>query len=170
MNIIRVKKPCLQQGFSLVEVLVAAVIFSFGLGGLSLMLMTAVHGTVEARNRTAAQVQASELAQLIAMSPSTSGHYINPVAAPLEDCFAPSSCSEVAWAAGNLARWQFELERNLAQATGLVCLDSTPYDGQGNEPACDGSGDTVVKVFWEEAFHVTEVNGGSRRVVLPLAR
>lgn len=162
--------PLLQGGFSLVEVLVAAVVFSFGVGGLSLMLMTSVHGTIEARNQTTARVHVSELAELILMNPSARGHYITPPDGPMEDCMAPDGCSDVSWAAGNLVRWQQALESNLARSAGVVCLDSTPDDGDLTDEACDGSGHTVVKVFWAEPFHLHDTDGGLRRVVLPLAQ
>ena len=159
-----------QNGFSLVEVLVAAVVFSFGVGGLSLMLMTSVHGTIEARNQTTARVHASELAELILMNPSALGHYISPPEGPGEDCMAPEGCSDLAWASGNLLRWQQALESNLARSTGLVCLDSSPDDGSAEHPACDGAGRTVVKVFWSEPFHLQNADGGQRRLVVPVAQ
>ena len=154
-------------GFSLVEVLIAVVVFSLGLGGLSLMMMTSVRGTVEAGNETMAAMQAATLAELILLNPSLTGHYINPTEAT-SDCLAPARCSTQEWAAGNLARWQAELERNLQHATGMVCRDSTPFDGQGGSPECVGSGNTVVKVFWAEQTHPEEADDGMRRSVMPI--
>ena len=158
-----------QHGFSLVEVLVAAIVFSLGLGGLSLMLLTAAHGSVEAQNQTTAAMQAASLAELILLNPAATGHYINPQEEMGAGCFAPEVCTGAAWAAGNLARWQHELEQNLAGATGTVCLDSTPLDGRAADPACDGDGGTVVKVFWLESAHLDDQDGGLRRTVLPVA-
>jgi type IV pilus modification protein PilV len=158
----------LQGGFSLVEVLVAAVIFSIGLGGLSLMMLTSLHGTVEARNYTMATIHASSLAELILLNPSSLGHYINPSAETPSDCLQGGACSDAAWAAGNLARWQFELEQNLARSSVRVCLDSTPDDGHSAEPACDNAGQPVVKVFWSEPRHLEDSSGGLRRIVTPV--
>ena len=158
----------IQRGFSLVEVMVAAVIFSLGLGGLSIMLLTSVHGTVEAHNETTAAMHAASLAELILMNPATTGHYINPPTTHPADCHTLETCSDVSWAAGNFARWQRELEKNLAHAKGLVCLDSTPNDGYSAEPACDDSGPVVVKVFWNDPHHRNEESGGHRLISLPL--
>jgi type IV pilus assembly protein PilV len=160
----------IQHGFSLVEVMVSAVIFSLGLGGLSLMMLTSVHGTQKAQDQTMATVQASSLAELILMNPAAIGHYINPPPPPTEDCTSPTGCSSAAWAAGNLVRWQFELEKNLPGAAGLVCRDGTPDDGQAGEPACDGAGPAVVKVFWADAHHGDEARNGVQRVVLQVER
>ncbi len=156
----------LQHGFSLVEVMVSTVVFSLGLGGLSLMMLTSVHGTQQAQYQTVASMQASSLAELILMNPAAIGHYINPVQTPREDCTSPTGCSSAAWAAGNLARWQFELEQNLPGSTALVCRDGSPDDGQTSEPACDGAGSAVVKVFWADPHHPDEMNEGVQRVVL----
>jgi len=160
----------IQHGFSLVEVMVSAVIFSMGLGGLSLMMLTSVHGTQKAQDQTMATVQASSLAELILMNPAAIGHYINPAPPPTEDCTSPTGCSGAAWAAGNLVRWQFELEKNLPGAAGLVCRDGTPDDGRAGEPACDGAGPAVVKVFWADAHHGDEARNGVQRVVLQVER
>lgn len=159
-----------QHGFSLVEVLVAAAVFSLGLTGLSLMLMNAAQGSAEAWNRTTAAMHAASLAELILLSPAARGHYINPPAQPGGNCFAPGTCSEARWAAANLSRWQYGLEQSLAGARGLACLDATPRDGDAMEPACDGNGGAVVKIFWVEHHRRADGNYGRRRVVLPVAQ
>jgi type IV pilus assembly protein PilV len=156
------------RGFSLIEVLVAAVIFSLGLGGLSLMLLNSAQGSLSARNQTTAAMHAASLAELILLNPASSGHYINPSTRPGGNCLAPEACSGAAWAAGNLARWQYQLQRSLADATGLVCLDATPEDGDAAEPDCDGNGLAVVKVFWVESRHFGDGDDGRRRAVLPI--
>jgi hypothetical protein len=38
---------------------------------------------------------------------------------------------------------------DLPGGNGLLCLDGTPEDGAGDDPACDGSGTPVIKVFWD---------------------
>jgi type IV pilus assembly protein PilV len=157
-----------QCGFSLLEVLIAAVIFALGLGGLSLMLITSVHGTLEARNETMASAQMSSLAELILLNPGSTGHYIEPLPQTVGGCAAAETCPGAAWATGNFAQWQFELEQNLANAKGLVCRDSSPDDGGATDSACDGGGRAVVKVFWEDPHHVNEPDRGLRRAVLPL--
>ena len=156
----------LQHGFSLVEVMVSAVVFSLGLGGLSLMMLTSVHGTQKAQDQTMATLQASSLAELILMNPAATGHYINPVPASREDCTSPKGCSSTAWAAGNLARWQFELDQTLPGSAALVCRDGSPDDGRAGDPACDGAGSAVVKVFWADPHLRDETNNGAQRVVV----
>lgn len=155
-------------GFSLVEVLVAAAVFSVGLAGLSLTLMASVQGTAEARNRGAAVMHAESLAELILMNPAALGHYLDPPA-PVSDCFETSGCGDAQWAAGNLVRWQYELRQSLAAAEGLVCRDASPDDGDRFAPACDGAGPAVVKVFWEESALAGNPVGEPQRVVRAVA-
>ena len=155
-----------QRGFSLVEVMVSALVFSLGLGGLSLMMLTSVHGTQKAQNQTTATMEATSLAELILMNPAAVGHYINPTAPDSENCTMPSGCSDVAWAAGNLSRWQTELERNLSKFEGMVCRDGTPDDGDTGDPACDGAGSAVVKVFWADPHGTDGTDGREQRAVV----
>jgi len=158
-----------ETGFSLVEVLVAMAIFALGLGAISLMLLASAHGTVEAQNQTTAAMHAASLAQLILLNPAAKGHYLAPAPASGGNCLAPEVCSGTAWAAANFARWQHGLEQSLAHATGLVCLDATPEDGSASQPACDGVGPAVVKIFWPEPQNPGEHGSGQRRIVLPVA-
>jgi type IV pilus assembly protein PilV len=111
------------------------------------MLLLAVHGTAGARLDTAAVMHAASLAEMIAMNPDAIGHYVfHSGAGPCDDN-QPCSADEVA--ATNLASWRTRLEVDLPRGNGLLCRDSTPDDGDGDDPACDGYGGPVVKVFWE---------------------
>ena len=153
-----------ESGFSLIEVIVAAAIFSTGLGGLSLLLLTAVMGTAEAGHQTIASTRASSLAEMIAMNSAASGHYINPQ--PLaEPCMVGDDCSSEPLASADINHWLGELARELPRGSGLVCRDSTPDDGHAAAPACDGKGNLIVKVFWMETRHQDDEDGGLRRLV-----
>jgi len=156
-----------QAGFSLIEVLVAAVLLAIGLVGLSLMMMQSVEGTVAARNQTLAAMEASSLAELILMNPGSLGHFVNPVNYD-SDCLSPSGCDTEQWAAGNLARWQSAIASSLADARGLVCFDASPNDGDITDPACDQAGAPVVKVFWTGMQHAGSSSARLQRLALPV--
>ncbi len=158
-----------ELGFSLIEVMIAAGIFSTGLGGLSLLLLTAVMGTAEASHQTIASTQASSLAEMIAMNPAASGHYINPLPGA-RPCMVGDSCSSEQLASADFNHWQGKLASELPGGRGLVCRDSTPDDGHSANPACDGAGNLVVKVFWVERRHQNNEDGGLRRLVTRLPR
>ncbi len=158
-----------ESGFSMIEVMIAAGIFSTGLGGLSLLLLTAVMGTAEASHQTIASTRASSLAEMIAMNPAASGHYINPVSG-VGPCMVGDNCSSAQLASADFNHWQAELARELPGGNGLVCRDSTPDEGYSANPACDGAGSLVVKVFWVEKRHQNDDDGGLRRLVARLPR
>lgn len=156
-----------QAGFSLIEVLVAAVLLAIGLVGLALMMMDSVQGTVAARNQTLAAMEASSLAELILMNPGSLGHFVNPVDYS-GDCMSASGCDTEQWAAGNLARWQTAIVSSLADARGVVCFDASPNDGDVTDPACDQAGAPVVKVFWTAMQHAGSSAARLQRVALPV--
>jgi len=159
-----------QAGFSLIEVMVAAAIFSMGLAGLSLLLLTAVMGTAEAGHQTVASTKASSLAEMIALNSYAAGHYINPLPPDDYSCIDGAACSGGQLAAQDLGVWQQELAAELPRGRGLVCRDSTPDDGHSADAACDGEGGMVVKVFWLESRHLQDEDGGLRRLVARLPR
>jgi len=157
-----------QRGFSLIELSVAAAIYSMGLGSLSLMLLLAVHGTTGARYDTEAAMHAASLAELIAMSSDAVGHYVDPAGAAA--CDPPATCPAAALAAANLAAWQDLLAADLPRGVGTVCRDTTPVDGDASDAACDGGGAPVVKVFWQtpgEAGQTADDHRQVARVPLP---
>ena len=122
------KRNSCESGFSLIEVIIAAAIFSTGLGGLSLLLLTAVMGTAEAGHQTFASTRATSLAEMIAMNSAATGHYINPLL-QAEPCMVGENCSGEQLASADINQWLVELARELPRGSGLVCRDSTPEDG-----------------------------------------
>jgi type IV pilus assembly protein PilV len=138
-----------QRGFSLIELTAATAIYSMGLGSLSLMMLLALHGTGAARLDTMAALHAASLAEMIAMSSDAVGHYLNEGGTAAGICVHSAPCAIDRMAAANLAQWRDRLAADLPGGNGLLCLDGTPEDGDGDNPACDGSGGPVIKVFWE---------------------
>lgn len=159
-----------ESGFSLIEVTVAAAIFSMGLASLSLLLLTAVMGTAEAGHQTVASTKASSLAEMIALNSDATGHYVNPVPSLEPGCLVGETCAAEQLAADEMGVWRQALADELPRGNGLVCRDSTPEDGHAADAACDGAGGLVVKVFWLESRHKNDEDGGLRRLVarLPL--
>ena len=159
-----------QTGFSLVELTVATAIFSMGLSGVSMMLLTAVQGTADSRYQTVATAQASSLAEMILMNSDAVGHYIHSSPMNNHACHFDETCSPVDMAAAIMSDWRTQLRHELPGGVGLVCRDSSPNDGEPANSSCDGSGEPVVKVFWEEPGETAEGNRQIRRVIsrLPL--
>lgn len=152
----------------MIELVVATAIFSMGLGSLSLLLLASVQGTAEARHRTVATTHAESLAEMIALQSDAYGHDVfGPSAAAAAVCNGVV-CQNPALAGDELESWREQLARELPGASGLVCRDRTPDDGNVYDPACDGGGALVTKVFWTESRHEQDEDRGERRVVARL--
>jgi len=155
-----------QNGFSLIEVMIAMLILAVGAGALALLLLASVQGTVQAQERSMATLQASELAQLIHANPAALGHFILPVG-NTQSCQQEMTCSSEEWAASHLQQWQRNLEEAMTQAHGIVCLDTSPLDGDPTDLSCDGSGAAMVKITWQEQSRSNQ-DKQTHRLVLPL--
>ena len=129
-----------------------------------MMMLASVQGTAEARHRTVATTQAYSLAESIAMQSDAYGHYVDPQGEETPGC-DEDFCRGEALVTANMAAWQRQLSREVPGSYGLVCRDSTPDDGSASDPACDGNGALVIKVFWIESRHQKAEDGGQRRVV-----
>lgn len=137
-----------QSGFSLVELTIAAAIFSTGLGAFSLLLLLSVQGTAESSLRTLAVQQARALSDSIMLVPGALSGFQEP--APGSTCPTGNECAPSDMASSSFLAWHRKLARELPGGSGLVCRDGTPEDGTAANPACDGGGSLVVKVFWTE--------------------
>lgn len=157
-----------QRGFSLIEVMVAMLILAVGGAGLTLLLLTSIQGTAQAQERSMVTLQASELAQLIHANPSTLGHFIYAAAEPV-NCRDDIPCPTIDWASSHLQKWQQALEQSASRAQGLVCMDSSPLDGEPGELACDGTGEALVKIVWQEQARGQRTLE-TKRLVMPLPR
>lgn len=154
------------QGFSLLEVLVAIVIFSLGLLGMVGMHAFALQANREARLQSQAVGLARELAEmmrsnnLVATSTGSNPYLFvstadNLTASPSNLCLTPSQsgagCSNTA-AVGNshMTDWLARVQDTLPEARVAVCRDSAPYDSTGRPVwSCSNSGDVLmIKLGW----------------------
>jgi type IV pilus assembly protein PilV len=132
------RRRCGQKGFSLIEVLVAAAVVSLGLGGMSLLLLLAVHGTLAPRSATLAALHARSLTDALRLVPDG----IVAESAEPGDC-ADASCPPAAMAASIMESWHDRIERDLPTGRGLVCRDSTLPDA-----GCSETPVGAVRVTW----------------------
>ena len=156
-----------QSGFSMIEVAVATAVLSMGLGSLSLMMLAAINGTSQARHQTVAATQAASLAEMIALSSDAYGHYLTPPGADVASCES-EFCDGAAMAAANHSFWQAQITHALPNGAGFVCRDGSPDDGTPEDPACDGAGAVVIKIFWSDSIGDPAQDAGFRRLVLRL--
>lgn len=153
-------------GFSLIEVLVAIVVLSFGLLGMVGMQAAALRTNRDARLQSSAITLARELAEMmrgnkdVALLPAATNPYLvsrmsTPLAAPVPTyCLSVgSSCSSpTAAAQAEMTDWMARVDAELPGASVAICRDSAPYDSNGlPQWTCTSSSDQdeiVVKIGW----------------------
>jgi type IV pilus assembly protein PilV len=165
------------SGFTLLEVLVAVLVLSFGLLGIAGLLLASVQNNSVSTQRTTATFLAQDMADRIRSNINATkvkdvngltktAYYLSAdVAATSGICFGTASteCGDAqAVAARDLFIWRQQIAASLPAGTGIVCRDSTPDDGiRGDLIAnatanlghgCDpdlGDSPWVIKIFWQ---------------------
>ena len=163
------------QGFTLIEVLIAIVIFSIGLLGIASLQIAGMRFTHGSQLRSVATLKAETMADLMRANEFgvRNGFYnMGPTAMPTSfptDC-STTVCAAQARATFDLVTWNQTtggqpLQANsqvLPQGVGMVCRDSTPNDGTPGAWACDGLGNVfAIKIQWQERAVGAEDAGGS---------
>ncbi len=155
-----------QGGFTLIEVLVSALVLSIGLVGVAGLQAFSLKNNQSSFMRSQATSLAYDLAdRMRANVASATANMYAPAAATVEvSCKTTAGCSPQQMARHDLAEWNAAIAMYLPMGEGFVCIDSTPFDGSGAaNPACDGLGTQfAVKVWWDDdrdgAISVTAAN------------
>ena len=152
-----------QSGFTLVEILIAIVIFSIGLLGIAGLQVSGMRFTHDAQLRSIAVAQAETMADMMRANEAgmRDGSYNIQDAMP--DDFDPDCgalvCTAEERAVYDLKVWNTTtldapLEANqdvLPNGHGVVCVDSTPDDGTLGAWECDNVGVVyAIKIEWDE--------------------
>lgn len=154
-----------EAGFSILEVLIAIIILSFGVLGAVGMQVAAMQANKEARNQATATTFARELAErmrgnhTIAIKTATADNpYLfdvtlastTTIATPSVNCFT-TGCPIVKDAATwDVAEWQDRVKDALPTPRVKVCYDQDPFDSAGKPRwNCTDNGDiAVLKMSW----------------------
>ncbi len=136
------------SGFSLLEVLIASLVFSFGLAGFAALLLASISGASVARTDGSAALAAADLAEQLRMNPAAIQRYLEPPELVSQVCNGTVECTPEQQADYDFRLWHIELANSIRGARGLVCHDGTPQDGGEGNTRCDGSGPLVIKIFW----------------------
>lgn len=154
------------KGFSLIEVLIAILIFALGMLGTLAMILNGLKMTTSSTSRTIASEAVTAMAEVLRTNPIatgsdnplTSATFASSVPAIDTNCMNSTGCGRNAFVNNAIQAWQDNLAASLPQGTGVVCRDSDPVANDAKirptaTPAwnCDGSGAYVVKVCWNES-------------------
>jgi type IV pilus assembly protein PilV len=149
------------RGFTLLEVLVAVLVFSIGLLGIASLQLAGLRHTHDSHLRAVATMKAAELVDRMRANHAgyQDGQYdVTAVPQMGTDC-ATGPCDPVSLAFYDLAKWQDGVAQvlpcptaNGTLACGLVCRDSTPDDWNDGDGGCDLDPTAVyaIKVRWRE--------------------
>ncbi|MGH9644448.1 MAG: type IV pilus modification protein PilV [Terriglobales bacterium] len=147
---IRFASPRHARGVSLIEVLVAIVIFSLGLIGLALMQLKGATFTKEASARTMAVLQARSLADRMEANPQgvKDGNYIfNSSTPPTMQVPCPASSVASCTAQNDLAEWIDQIK------TSAPASSST--SGNFGKVTNNGDGTYTITVSWNGLIDMT---------------
>ncbi len=139
-----------QSGVSLIEILVAVVIFSVSLAGLAGLSLTSLRNTADGHFNSQATILADQLADTMRanLTGYETGQFVSTPASTEKVCSPGTKCSAAEQAQYDTGKWQTLVAGVLPGGVALICMDSTPNDGQPDAPACDGLGMNTVKLFW----------------------
>lgn len=159
-----------QRGFSLLEVLVAVFVLSFGMLGMVGMQSFSLQANRQARLASTAAGLAREMAEMMRGNKdkallTTNNPYFVDVSGTLTPttanyCFsvanANTGCGTDAVAVANaqMTEWLGRVQKELPGAKVQICFDNAPYDSN-NLPqwGCSGSGTDLVayiKIAWPQ--------------------
>lgn len=158
------RPPLATAGFSLIEVLVAIVVLSFGLLGVVGMQAAALQANKESRIQSSAVTLIRELAETIrsnkeeGVKPKDTNPYLAFNSLTMT-ATAPSYCLSVASdacadraeiARAQLTEWLARVNAELPGARVGLCFDSAPYDANGlpHWDCDDAGGILVIKIGW----------------------
>lgn len=156
----------MQQGYSLIEVMLTVVILSIGLAALGLLQVNNVQNTYNANNRSAAATAAADMADRIRANlvAYENGLFSNIDTGSDNNCAAgagTTECNFTQMAQDDLNQWLTNLANILPAGQGIICVDNgITDDGVPGAPACSGTGNTVVKVFWRESASFSDDQAG----------
>lgn len=143
-----------QSGFTLVEVLVAALVLSVGLVGVAALQALSLKNNQSAFMRSQATVLTYDLAdRMRANVAGSTANFYDPTQAEMTvGCTSTAGCSPQQLAQNDLAEWNAAIATYLPMGQGVVCIDSTPNDGaDAANPQCDGVGNRFsVKIWWDD--------------------
>lgn len=172
-----------RAGYTLIEVLITLVVTSVGLIGMAALQSRGVAQTHNASLRSQSAVLAYDMVDRMRANAAPDGTNVKAgyyllaasdgsckAAHPEHQHVAPTACTPQQLAQDDLYEWQRQVALRLPGGIGVVCIDSTPYDGTPGTPACDGVGTAyAVKIWWgERTQNAAELSsqGSFRRFVL----
>lgn len=137
-----------QAGITMLEVLVAIVVLSFGLLGMLGLIMNSLKMTSSSHYRTIAAQQLAAMAEAINANPNLIANYAPPGSPPSSssyaNCLGTAGCTTAELPKIDYALWQQNVRVLLPSGTGTVSTSPRP----------------TVRICWNESARIT-ISGGT---------
>lgn len=152
-------------GYILIEALITVLIFAIGLLGVVGLQAVALSSSSISNMRTEATVLAIDMADRMRANRGAADGTVGagydgagPAANACRSVYAgdveaaPLACTPEELAADDMFDWLDQVQRSLPAGEGVVCIDSTPDDGDdAGDADCDGLGDAyAIKIWWSQ--------------------
>lgn len=154
------------RAFAMVEVLIAIVIFSISMIALLAVELEGIASAQSASYRNIASSLAYNLAdQMRANAASVSSNAytatvaVGASAGAKNNCRSfyynttatAAQCTSAQMAQDDLYNFALNLKNQIPNANAYVCRDSSITDGSVSASSCDGNGNYVIKIFWNDS-------------------
>ena len=140
-----------QSGITLIETMIAILVLSFGMLGMLSVFLNSLKITSTSHFRAIAAQQSYALADSIRASLPQLTVYPGVTGTAQAPCLTTAGCSTADMAQTEIALWQTRLAAMLPSGAGTMCRDGSPTDGVPGAWACDGTGQFVIKVCWDDS-------------------
>jgi type IV pilus assembly protein PilV len=148
-----------QDGFTLLEVLIAIVVLALGLLGLAGLQAASLRNNHSAYLRSQATLLAYDMADRMRANPEAAknGDYNTAAPANNAQCSTMDGCTFTQMAQRDKFEWAAAVATAMPSGQAIICLDSTsdPESGAGAptfaDPKCDNTGTVyAVKIWWND--------------------
>lgn len=142
-----------QRGSTLIEVLIALLVLSFGMMGMAGVQSVSLRGNQAAYFRTQATSLSMDIVERMRanLTGVGAGAYNNVAGSATASCFTTAGCTSTQMADQDINDWLAQVTALLPGGTAVVCLDSGGDDGTAAAFACDNTGAIyAIKIWWDD--------------------
>ena len=135
-----------QQGFTLIEAMVAFLVLAIGILGMAGLLSTGMKSNQNSFLRSQAVVLAEDMADRIR---SNVAEDYTLAGGAIDSCVVAASTTACASVADfDVDEWSAQVGELLPGGRFIICIDDTFADGEPDDESCDNGSLTVVKLWW----------------------
>ena len=140
-----------QSGVTLIETLIAILVLSLGMFGMLSMFLNSLKLTSSSNFRSIAAQQAYAMADSMRASLPQLTVYPTAAASAVSACLTTTGCTSAEIVTTEIALWQARIAVLLPLGAATICRDSSPTDGVPGAWDCDGTGQFVIKLCWDDS-------------------